>query len=198
MTTTPGPRQTVNRAIHPTLGPGIAVSDNGPAFFLADSGEVLHSRSIGLGGASSDPRRSWVSITVDDGTVIELDTTDQPRGDTHRRYWHPMHGAGWLVMLSRKVERAIAMRFDPDEGRPFEMIVHVLQVGTPDYARRSDRARTKAVKMTDEEQCWATYTLASGETIAFRDEPPPSAATSTPAPTAETPTSPAQRSLFPR
>ena len=171
-TFTIGPRQTVDRASHPTLGEGRAVYGNGPAFFLPDVGEPVAAQRIGLGGASSKPSRSWITMTTPDGVTVELDTTKRESGDHHRRAWHPHHGAGWFVMLGRNVPKAIAARFDPDDGKPFEILIEVMSVGTPEYAKRSARARTRAIKMTPEEEQWKTYELTNGETIAFRDYPP--------------------------
>lgn len=182
-----GPRQTVDRALHPTLGEGRAVYDNGPALFIPDAGEPVPMRSIDLGGASSEPHRSWLVARTLDGQRIEMETTDRARGDRHSRRWHPMHGAGWLVLLGRKMDRACPMRFDPDDGRPFEMIVHVMAVGRPAFAATAfTKRREKAYKNRDpEEDHWTTYTLASGETVAFRYAAPSSdvaADTATPAP----------------
>ena len=154
--------------------------DNGPAFFQPDVGDPVAALSIGLGGWSSKPvARSWITMTTPDGVTVDLDTTKRESGDHHRRAWHPHHGAGWLVSLGKKIDRAIAMRFDPDDGKPFEMIVHWLHVGTADYARRCKWPITgktpptrKAIPMTAEEEQWRCYGLASGETIAFRDYPP--------------------------
>ena len=172
-TFTIGPRQTVDRASHPTLGEGRAVYDNGPAFFQPDVGDPVAALSIGLGGWSSKPvARSWITMTTPDGVTVDLDTTKRESGDHHRRAWHPHHGAGWFVMLGRNVPKAIAARFDPDDGKPFEILIEVMSVGTPEYAKRSARARTRAIKMTPEEEQWKTYELTNGETIAFRDYPP--------------------------
>lgn len=171
-----GPRQTVDRACHPTLGEGRAVYDNGPAFFVPDAGEPVAMAKIDLGGASSEPRRSYIVARTLDGQRIEMETTDRESGDRHCRRWHPTHGAGWLVMLGRRMDRACPMRFDPDDGRPFEMIVHVMAVGRPAFAALAfTKRREKAYKNRDpEEDNWTTYTLASGETVAFRYEAPAS------------------------
>ena len=66
-TPTPGPRQTVDRVCHPTLGEGIAVYHNGPAYFQADSGEVVMMRSIDLGGCGTFGGTEFRSYNVAHG-----------------------------------------------------------------------------------------------------------------------------------
>ena len=202
---TPGPRQTVDHAKHPTLGEGRAVYENGPAFFLPDVGEPVALRKIGLGGVSSAPRRSYLTAHALDGTVVELETTDREHGDHHFRRWSPLHGAGWLVSLGRKVDRACAMRFDPDEGKPFEFIVHSMCVGRPAYAaeivkdmRRKNPGTKKRPPTPEEDTHWVTYGLADESVIAFRDGAPDTSTDVAPsAPIATSATPIAAASKFP-
>ncbi len=175
----PGERQTIARASHPTLGEGRAVYSNGPAFFLPDSGEPVAMRRIDMGGASSEPPRSWLSATTVAGERVELETTGRPGGDHHYRRWSAIHGPGWLVSLGRNVPRALAMRFEPDEGKAFEFIVHVMCVGRPPYAaeiakdmRRKGQPK-KRPPMPEEDGHWTTYELSDGSVIAFRNGEPP-------------------------
>jgi hypothetical protein len=172
-----GPRQNVSRAKHPTLGEGIAVRENGPAFFKADSGEVVPMKRIRMGGAGSrdgGPFRSYDIATALDGSEIELDTTHRESGDSHSRRWHSTHGAGWLVFLGKKCEQAMPMRFDPDEGRSFEMMVGSMQVGRPGALDAANKKRgKKRLELSDEDEQWITYKMINGEVLAFRRAPPP-------------------------
>lgn len=92
---TPGPRQTVDRACHPTLGEGRLVYDNGPVFFLPDVGDPLPLSRAGMGGTGGG--RSF-SVGFDTaGARIEFDTTGRQGGERHVRMWSPVFGPGWLV-----------------------------------------------------------------------------------------------------
>lgn len=143
-----GPRQTVDRCAHPALGEGRAVYRNGPAAFIADSGEVVPYASIDIGGAggASSPRgrHSYIVARAYDGATgiarVELDTLDRPRGDRHDRVVERMLGPGWLVALGAenpaKPDRMVH-RFEPDSGgAPVVLHVHTMFVGLPPYKPR--------------------------------------------------------------
>ena len=160
-TFTIGPRQTVDRACHPTLGEGRAVYGNGPAFFLPDVGEPVAARSIEWAGASSKPvPRSWHVMVMDTGDRIELDTTDRERGERHYRRWHPTHGPGWYV------GGAIVGhdRWESDSGIALPIVWDAMRVGRP------VKGKTKAERAEDEQ--WWTVTLRNGEVFTYRACPP--------------------------
>lgn len=156
-----GPRQTVDRACHPTLGEGRAVYDNGPAFFLPDVGEPVAMRSIGGGGSQSKPtRRSWLTARAIDGRAIELDTTDRARGERHYRRWHPTHGPGWYVSGGKMGHD----RWESDNGTTLPLEWSECRVGRP------RKGKTKEEKAEDDH--WWTVTLRSGEVFSYRSEAP--------------------------
>lgn len=134
MTTHPeiGPRQTIDRACHPTLGEGRLVHRNGPAFFVADSGEWCAFSSADWGGSSSNPRRSYL-VAYQDGKRIELETTERQHGDRHDRIWSPMIGGAWLVNLGVHPERCQVDRVEPDGGKPFEITYYMMSIGLADH-----------------------------------------------------------------
>lgn len=157
---TPGPRQTVNRACHPTMGEGSLVFDNGPAFFAADSGDVLPLRSAfwggsGLGGSFD------VGITHDDERV-RFDTTGRPRGETHARVVADIHGPGWLVRASGGV-----YRFDGDDGRSTTFDWSRMWVGLPQDMLKSGNTRAKIPK--DHER-WITIQSKRGGMFVYTYE----------------------------
>lgn len=179
---TAGPRQTVDRVRHPQRGEGIAVYDNGPSFFQPDDGEPVP-MGIGFGGASSKPKRAWLVLQDPQHGRVEADHCG-PRGETHMRRWHAIHGPGWLVM---EPGEGWWHRYEPDEGKPLRFRVGSMCVGTPEYKRlveKSGRHRDA----TPEENLWVTLETHEGEILAFRREPPPE--------TAAPPPDPRQQSLF--
>ncbi len=124
-------RQTHQRCKHPTLGEGVAVYDNGPAFFIADSGEQVAYASIRFGGASSaGPMKSWLTAVGADGNRTDLDRTGQKRGERHCRIVTLEGRRGWLVDL--RVTRGWLSRFEPDDGGEPETFAYtVWSRGTP-------------------------------------------------------------------
>lgn len=166
-----GPRQTVDRAKHPTLGEGRAVYDNGPAFFWPDGGEPVVMRSIGFGGCGSEKssRGRWSNLRAIDatGNAIELDTLDRANGDRHDRRWHPIHGAGWLVSIGNATwaKKIPTARWDGDNGTKFSMRVGEMKVGKPaDWNKNGDMRKG----FPAESERWFTYVLDSDETFVFR------------------------------
>lgn len=135
-----GERQTVDRAKHPTLGEGRAVYDNGPCFFLADSGEVEHfKRPAGSGSRSSPTRYSYAAFYRLDGSEVELETTDRESGQRHSRVVAEDGRAGWLVQWSdatSKRERFIWFRFEPEGGAPETMMIQRLWAGEKRHKSR--------------------------------------------------------------
>lgn len=174
-TMTPGPRQTIDHVKHPTLGEGIAVYNNGPAYYQSNAGEVVMMRAIGggcgtFGGAEY---RSYITAFTPTGERVELDTTHRAKGDTHYRRWHSMHGEGWLVH-QHDVKDCWRHRFEPDDGKVFTFDVKRMAVGRPGALDAADKVRgKKRGHLSDEDERWFTFTLASGEVVAFRREPPP-------------------------
>lgn len=114
-----GERQTVQRAKHPTLGEGRLVHDNGPAFFVADSGEVEHYKSAFCSQA-------WLK----DGREIKFDTKGYPNAKSHQRIVRLSDGKpGWLSCWFDDF-RTWCHVFEPDDGSdPFKFPVHQAWVG---------------------------------------------------------------------
>ncbi len=185
----PGPRQTVDRALHPTLGEGIAVYENGPAFFQADSGEVQHMAKLGLGGAGNNG--SYLVARTTGGERIELNTTKRQRGEHHSHRWSPIFGDGWLVLESSPPgDRLgyIPARFDAHGGAVVRFKVTVMHVNRPAFYAANSKKKKPMVD--PEEEQWTTYVSKDGETLIFRNSAPLEAPESPPAETA-------QPSLFP-
>lgn len=138
-------RQTVDRAVHPQLGPGWAIYDNGPARFVADSGVEVECAYLGMGGASAGPPpRSWLVLNTEPGERIELDTTDQLRGERHERAVSKLLGPGWMVACRGQIERRWLYRFEADRGGgAIELVVNLMYVGTPDDRRPRKRPENK-------------------------------------------------------
>lgn len=167
--TTAGPRQTCDRAKHPALGEGWAIYDNGPASFVADSGETLQCERISFASSGVDGSRLRARIG---GADVLLDVTKRQRGDSHTRKWHPRFGSGWLVAEGRKDERGWPYRFDPDEGASFRWFAVELRGGNgmePKNAKKWAAERKANAEWTH----WVTHKTRDGETLMFRDEPPP-------------------------
>lgn len=153
-----GPRQTVDRALHPTLGEGRLVHRNGPSFFLADSGECVALDRVDIGGYTSNPRRSWY-VAYQDGKRIELDHTDMPSGDRHDRVHAGVLGDGWLVWIGGAPGRAWVHRFEPDGGKAIEFDVHQLWVGLPEH---KDANSKKAIAAQSEAADAGWRTMSGG------------------------------------
>lgn len=159
---TPGPRQTVARAKHPTLGEGRAVYDNGPAFFLPDDGEPVALRKIDLGGSrSGPPRYNYLVAHTLTGERIELETTGRPGGEHHYRRWHPTHGEGWYVGGAKTGHD----RWESDAGPTIPLVWSELKVGRP-----GKKGKSKADKAEDDQ--WWTVVLTSGEVFCYRSASP--------------------------
>jgi hypothetical protein len=163
----PGDRQTVDRAKHPTFGEGIAVYDNGPAWFRADTGEVETFKRISFGGCGVDGSR--LHAVRQSGERIDLDTTKRQAGDRHARIMTNSRVRGWLVQIARLIDEPctpfIRERFEPDGGTPVKMHVVVLQRGTPGALNRHERRKPK--RFLPEEEHWITYTLSDKTDFVF-------------------------------
>ena len=154
---TPSHRQTIDHCAHPSLGPGRAVYDNGPAFFLADTGECVPMQKIGMGGFATDKaeggRRSWIVATTMDGQRVELDTLDRKRGDRHTRIVTYDGRPGWMVSLQGTGAGAAIFRFEPDVGEHELRTWDVAHTGTPEEYKRWTRQGAKAKR----DSIWLTY-----------------------------------------
>ena len=133
---------------------------NGPAFFLPDDGAPVAALRIGLGGASSKPSRSWITMTTPDSVTVELDVTNRARGDRHYRRWHPTHGPGWYVGGAVVGHD----RWESDSGIALPVVWDAMRVGRP------VKGKTKAERAEDEQ--WWTVTLRNGEVFTYRACPP--------------------------
>jgi len=167
---TPGERQTVDIIDHPWHGECRAVYRNGNTFLLVGK-NVVEVGKIGFHSASA--KGSFIKVTHLDGEhrICRVIT----HGDRHDRYWSPWMGEGWLIFLSKDTTGKVgSMRFEADNGQHLDFTFSKLSVGTPAYAAKLERARTKMPEITVEEQQWETFTTQRGEVLAFRrDGPPP-------------------------
>lgn len=164
---TPGPRQTQQRGTHEKLGPGLAVFENGPSFFIPDSGEPVE-MFIAHGGSSSKPtRRLWLRSSEG-----EIDITDEPRCDSHKPAWHPRMGPGWLVWMPLK-EHSCPMRFEADSGEMLAFEFEGVRVGKPgkEPKRPTGRDKPKSAELVEWEQ-WTTFKSTDGEVFVFRKSAP--------------------------
>lgn len=163
-----GPRQTVDRCVHPTLGPGVAIYENGPSLFVPDAGEPVPFASIRFGGASSGA--SFLNASHGHGDIVRLDTFGLPRGDTHRRAWSPRFGLGWAVYLT---SRRMAIRFESDAGSSFEIDATIWHVGKPGKEPKwPKKDKPKSPELLEWEQ-WDTWTSKDGEVVVLRRNGPP-------------------------
>lgn len=173
----PGPRQTVDRVVMPKLGPGRLVWRNGPALFFPDSGDlVIHLHKVDIGGASSEPPRSWQSVWLEPGRRVEADLVE--RGAWHSRFYSPLFGDGWLVDENKKDATGRSEfweRFEDLEGNVklrFQMIE--LCVGRPAYREKMQRKSAKMPAIDDpDEMNWSTYRAVDGSIFTFRRGGPP-------------------------
>lgn len=124
-----GDRQTVDRAKHPTLGEGRLVHRNGPAFFIADSGEWCDLTDVGWGGSESTPRRSWKTARQG-GKRIEIDELDDG-GESHCRVYVHTRGRGWLTWnIGRDCHQH---RVHLDGSEPFDFRPDTIWSGLPEH-----------------------------------------------------------------
>lgn len=151
----PGDRQTVDRAKHPTLGEGIAVYDNGPAFFRADTGKVERYVRLGLGGFGTGG--SWLRAVDAVGNETRLDTTGREDGDSHWRAMTYEKVRGWLVQVSKPV---LHWRWEPDGGAPVVLEFSLMKVGPPGALEK--QARRKGRRELPHELHWFTWTTRGG------------------------------------
>lgn len=108
-----GERQKVTRARHPSLGEGRAVYQNGPAFFIADSGHVVHFEQLDVGGASQT--RSWLVARLPGGDRLEIDEVGRDHSKTHERIVSEDGRPGWLVWWFDEFGTWCNV-FEPDDG----------------------------------------------------------------------------------
>ena len=131
-----GERQTVQRAKHPTMGEGRLVYDNGPAFFVADTGEVEHYEDAGWAGTGVGYSKAFGRRGTE---RVSLDTTDREKGPVHSRIVTHDGRAGWLVSWSDKIStknRFHWERFEPDSGAEHEtMMIQKWWIGLPKHER---------------------------------------------------------------
>jgi hypothetical protein len=173
-----GPRQTVDRCIHPTLGPGVAIYENGPALFAPDQGEPVPMKSIRFGGAGST---YWnLNAVTEDGHVFVLNAHEQERGATHKRFWSPMLGPGWLVYLGR----ALKVRFEADNGTVVPIEAVIWKTGKPGKEPKRPRkpGQAKSPELLEWEE-WNTYETRDGDVFVLRRNGPPPAKEEAPAET---------------
>ncbi len=160
-----GPRQTVHLVDHPEHGQCWAVYSNGDPFLQPIDGEPIPMK-IGLGGWAKG-RGCWVNCGGVEADIVKA-------GERHARMFHQVHGVGWLVDLKKEdLVRCAAIRFEPDDGKPFTFIWYAIAVGRPAFVKKMERSKTKFPKHESEEMMWHTYTTSVGEVLTFRKGGPP-------------------------
>lgn len=142
-------RQTVARVQHPTLGEGRAIHRNGPAFFIADSGEVVEFTRMGLGGASSGPPpRSWLVGHLPDGERVDLEQYGRDHGKAHERIVTEDGRPGWLVWWFDDFKTWCNV-FEPDDGgEPVKFAANYAHVGHPKDKKKTKLPAARAHFMT--------------------------------------------------
>ncbi len=170
-----GPRQTVERLRHPTLGEVVAVYSNGPAYLRTADGVRVDVLRIGAGGASSArddrPARVWRVVHTADGRA-EADVIT--RGDSHERASSPLLGPGWMVWCAK----GLRMRWEGDDGRVLPLDVSGLQAGDAAYiaacvrAEKSRKRDKEWPKLEGEARSWMRLTMRDGTSMDFRREQP--------------------------
>lgn len=160
-----GARQRVDRVRHPNRGEGWAIRENGPSAFVPDDGDPI-AMPIRLGGC--DAEGSYRNAEDPEHGTVRLPVISH--GESHQRAWHPVFAAGWLVWET--ASKPAFIRFEGDDGSVLRMSWNVVTVGTPDYARRLQRSKTRSPEMTPEERHWRTFELTDKSVFAFRDGPP--------------------------
>lgn len=158
-----GDRQTVDRAKHPTLGEGVAVYDNGPAFFRSDDGKIERYSELGIGGFGQGG--SWLRAKLPSSETVRLDVTDRPHGDRHWRIMTHGKVRGWLVQVAKPV---LHWRFEPDRGEAKVFEFSVMKVGTPGALEKQERRKDR--RELPHEQHWFTWTTRGGENFVWCNE----------------------------
>lgn len=173
----PGPRQTVSHVQHPKRGPGLMVYGHGPSYFLPDDGSDAVGGRIALGGASSQPPRSWLVFHDPEHGRIEADH-DGMRGDQHEQMWSPTYGHGWMVSEGYDPTKGETWegheRFESEDGAVklrFRMMN--VAVGRPAFVEKTRRSSKWPKNIDPEEEMWRTYGATTGEIFTFRKGGPP-------------------------
>lgn len=160
-----GARQTVDIVELAPWGRGRLVWKNGPAFFLADSGEIVELEKVGAGGARSNPAMSWRGVWEHKDGGMKEAVVIEP-GEDHSRWFSPLFGDGWLVFAADYKN----VRFESHEGEVklrFELLE--LCVGRPEYRMKMMRSATRMPKIDDpDEMNWSTYRTKDGTLLTFR------------------------------
>jgi hypothetical protein len=157
-------RHTHDRALHPELGEGWAIYDNGAAKFIADSGEVEEFEKVDLGGFGGNPKKSWLIANRPNREQVRLDTTDRTRGTRHTRIVRDDGTAGWLVSLE---DDKWGHEFQPDNGTPIQFQATEIFVGRPDQKKVRGKKALQAI-LTEK---WLTMKARSGMFFTYRKEP---------------------------
>lgn len=143
-----GERQTVGRALHPTLGEGRVVYRHGPAFFIADSGEVEHFARVTNGGASAGPPpSSWVTAHRADGSSFKLEQHGRDHGRSHDRVVTEDGRPGWLSWWTDEFGTWCHV-FEGDDGGVTKFAASYWHIGHPKDRRKKKLPAARAHLMT--------------------------------------------------
>ena len=169
-----GSRQTVDTVELPGFGRGQLAWRNGPCrFFPVGGGPPIEVASVGGGGASSNPPRSWRRVTMP-GATTGIDAELVVTGEHHVKEWSPLFGDGWLItsggVVGANDPDRFVFRFEADDGTErvrFRMAQ--VSVGRPAYAAKMAKSHSRMPLIDDpDEMNWATYTDDNGGVMTFR------------------------------
>lgn len=145
---------------------------NGPSTFTPEGLLPIELHRVDLGGASTEPRRSWRRVWFLPGQA-PVDADIIQAGDDHSRWYSPLFGDGWLVFESVKPGHWV--RFDTlDDETKVRFDLGSICVGRPAYADKMARSQTKMPSIDDpDEMNWSTIRSVDGSVFSFRRKGPP-------------------------
>jgi hypothetical protein len=153
---------------------GKLVWRNGPAVFTPEGLLPIELHEVQLGGASSEPKRSWRRVRFLPGQAF-VDADIIQAGDDHSRWFSPLFGDGWLVFEASVPGKGIGIRFETLDD-VLKVRFHLLSicVGRPAYATKMDRSHTRMPAIDDpDEMNWSTLKAEDGSVFTFRRHGPP-------------------------
>lgn len=170
MTSEPLRHQTVDLVEFPPYGKGRLVWKNGPARFLADSGEEIPLFQVSPGGASKE-RGSWRTVRKTPSSEKES-VSVLSHGENHERYWSPIFGEGWLVF--EPLSTGGWIRFEDEEQVKLRFNWTRMAVGRPQFIEKDARSRSSRGALYDDPDepfwrtIWGVHTM-----LSVRRGPPP-------------------------
>lgn len=161
--------QTVDLVEFPPYGKGRLVWKNGPARFLADSGEETPLFQVSPGGASKE-RGSWRTVMRTPSSEKEQVPILSP-GENHERFWSPVYGEGWLVF--EPLSTGGWIRFEDEKEVRLRFAWTRMAVGRPQFIEKDARSRRGALYDDPDEPFWRTIWGSHTMLSVRRGGPPP-------------------------